>query len=383
MKKSYHSQQISGIDEANKNVLAIIAKRSYRIDPRGICIPDIETVPIIEDLVFYSDTEDEEEQLEHDIDLYPVKPYTDVVIKGFAQTIGQSREFPVEFQIGHQVNSFLAIGNRNAFMGSNGKVTFSKPELIDRIPLRYKYAYGGRDKVSEANSAKYSQEVTKAIPDDINWKMGSEYAYPRNLVGKGYLVHKTKDGIEQLELPNFEDLKERLNPETIASGNPKAWTRMPIPRCTDWVDPWFFPRRMYYGISPLRANPTNNITEISRGWANPNIMNNIRPKKKFSFRCMNGASLGLQFPFLKGNEECRLINIYPNRPDFRFRLPADIPELWVDGRNGKLKETTSVLQTIIIEPEEDRLSVVWRGNAPAKREYLETELKEMPFKVAW
>ena len=66
-----------------------------------------------------------------------------------------------------------------------------------------------------------------------------------------------------------------------------------------------------------------------------------------------------------------------------MQLPGDRPKIWVDGRNGTLKPTTPVIHTIVIEPDEGRLSIVWRGSAPALRPYMDEELKTMPFKVEW
>jgi hypothetical protein len=42
-----------------------------------------------------------------------------------------------------------------------------------------------------------------------------------------------------------------------------------------------------------------------------------------------------------------------------------------------------VVHTVLIEPDEMRLSIVWRGNAPALRPYSDEELAKMPLKVEW
>jgi hypothetical protein len=36
-----------------------------------------------------------------------------------------------------------------------------------------------------------------------------------------------------------------------------------------------------------------------------------------------------------------------------------------------------------IEPDEGRMSIVWRGAAPALRQYMPDELAKMPFRVEW
>ena len=106
-------------------------------------------------------------------------------------------------------------------------------------------------------------------------------------------------------------------------------------------------------------------------------------EEKVDLRCANGASLGLQTPYLKGNEVCELINIHPKHARFRFQLPNERPSIWTDGRNGKLNLTNPVIHTVIIEPNLSRLSIVWRGASPALRPYLPEELKSMPYRVDW
>jgi hypothetical protein len=105
--------------------------------------------------------------------------------------------------------------------------------------------------------------------------------------------------------------------------------------------------------------------------------------KKFDFRAANGASLGLQLPYLKGGEDIELINLHAEAPRLSFPLPRQRPNIWTDGRDGKLNQTEPVIHTLLIEPDEQRLSVVWRGSAPALRAYLPDELERMPFRVTW
>ena len=64
-------------------------------------------------------------------------------------------------------------------------------------------------------------------------------------------------------------------------------------------------------------------------------------------------------------------------------LPSGVPRIWVDGRKGTLKETEPVIHTVVIEPDLDRVTILWRGSAPALRPYLPAELAKMPFNVEW
>src|SRR5262249_29141710 len=98
----------------------------------------------------------------------------------------------------------------------------------------------------------------------------------------------------------------------------------------------------------------------------------------------SGASLGMQAaPYLKGNEEVLLVGLHPKCARFLFRLPGERPRISTDGRNGKLNDTKPVIHSILIEPDELRLIIVWRGSAPALRPYMPDELETMPFRVEW
>jgi len=48
-----------------------------------------------------------------------------------------------------------------------------------------------------------------------------------------------------------------------------------------------------------------------------------------------------------------------------------------------MKSTKPVMHTVEIEPDQHRLSIVWRGSARARRPYLPEELQQMPLFVGW
>ena len=74
--------------------------------------------------------------------------------------------------------------------------------------------------------------------------------------------------------------------------------------------------------------------------------------------------------------------MHRQRPRWGFAVPPP-PRIWTDGRNGKVTATEPVLHTLFIEPDEDRVTVVWRGAAPALRAYAPQELETMPLRVEW
>ena len=375
--------QLSGMDEKNNNFLSVNVKKSYLILQDGNCVISEAQLPLNMDFIF---NKSDEELLDTDTDVYCNKPQTDIVIKGSAnisEKIGKS-QVTVEVS-GHQKKlRLIIIGNRIAYKNHYGNIVFTEPDQIIKQPLEYFYAYGGIDKIAEQKFELPDKAIMDSIPE-IDWMATSPYRYPRNPCGKGYLIEDHSNSFEHFELPNIEDPMCMLTPSNLLLQKPENWVYQPLPRSTTWVNPTWFPRIVYFGVLPEfeKSAKPRDFQEIEQNLLNPNILDECSMEDMVSNKAANGASLGLQFPYLKGNEKIKLTNIHPTKQDFVLQLPGDRPKIWVDGRNGTLKPTTPVIHTIVIEPDEGRLSIVWRGSAPALRPYMDEELKTMPFKVEW
>ena len=158
-----------------------------------------------------------------------------------------------------------------------------------------------------------------------------------------------------------------------------------MPASLGWLDYGVFPRVAWLGVVPDHdpALDPRRVGETRLGYAAPDILQDRAPNESLTVEGANGASLGLRVPHLKGGEEVELLNLDRSQPRIRFRLPGERPELWVDGRDGKLAPTRPVLHTVIIEPDHCRLTLTWRGCAPALRSYGTEEIAHMPFAAAW
>jgi len=378
------AQLLSGKNSKGKPFLSLIVKRTYVINENGNCSVSDEQDSLNITLISQSENN---EVVTHDTDLYPFKSLTDVIIKGKARSNKKTSSFIASVEIGNLNLDLLIKGNRKVYKKENGLYAFSEPELINEIPLEYEYSYGGKDLLAEKPFREKitSKESFKHILEIVDPFEGSPYRYPRNPVGKGYIVEPNNETIENLMLPNIEDPNNLLTSENFICKEPFKWYKMPVPVCTDWVCPGWFPRIAYFGIYPLPKGLDENIYEIKNGWADRDLLGSTSEIKKsqFSFRACNGASLGLQAKYLNGGETCRLTNIHPKQSEFTFSLPKERPKIKVDGRNGKLLKTDPVLHTVLIEPEENKLTMVWRGSAKAIRPYFEEELKTMPYEVKW
>lgn len=375
----YIAKQVSGNNDKLKPVLAVIVKQTYYIDKNGKCTLAEEQMPLEEDVVMYPHNK---ALLQTDIDVYVQKNYTDVIVKGSAKNYDNLPQFEAEIIIGRTRHTIAVQGNQKVYLNDRGKIQFSKIEKVATVPLRYDFAYGGRDTEAEKQMQMPPAEFLACMPD-LNLYSDSPFRYPRNPEGKGYLVEKSNAMIEQLEIPNLQDPEHLLTPENILVGDYKRWIEMPIPYATDWVNPAWVPRIIYTGLIEYPHTKIAGLKEMEKRWVALDLYNKKDPAKDFNFRFFNGGHYALQSQFDDPVRECTLVNIHPVNKYLTIKIPDIKPKIWVDGRKGTLKETMPVMHSIIIESDENRLTIIWCGRASALRPYSHEELKTMPFKVEW
>ena len=102
------------------------------------------------------------------------------------------------------------------------------------------------------------------------------------------------------------------------------------------------------------------------------------PSMDFLF--FNGSSQGLAFPYLKGNEVIKTVNLNPEG-SFNFQLPGENPDLSLDFGFGT-QEPEVVLHTVMIMMDEMKVDMVWRAAVPYPGPEFLSELKKMEVSVA-
>ncbi len=375
----FPARQVSGIDSKGQNILGVVVKQTFTIKPDGSCtLADIQ-LPLIEQIVAYPHNK---ELLAEDLDIYLQKKYCDVVVKGKARNYGNGKKFEAHIIIGDIDYRIAVQGDQKAYLDSYGKLKFAEIEAIEEVPLRYDHAYGGKDLEGEKQITLPDQKYMASLPD-MDLLANSPYRYQRNTEGKGYIVELTKNAVEQLELPNLQDPEALLTPDNIGAGHIDRWLEMPIPFAPDWVDHTWFPRFAYTGLAGFPKVRTTHLKEVRMDWVEPGIFEPKELGQGISHRFFSGAHYALQINVNNVSNECVLTNIHPLKRNFTIKLPANRPKLWIDGRKGKLIATQPVMHTILIEPDEHRLSITWCGTGPALRPYMPDELKTMPYKVEW
>jgi hypothetical protein len=86
---------------------------------------------------------------------------------------------------------------------------------------------------------------------------------------------------------------------------------------------------------------------------------------------------------LDGDEDARLWNLHREHELYEFQLPDDEPKLLAELPGVGQRELKPSLGTVLIEPEEDRVTLTWAGVMEVAMIYPEKVLNGMRWAVAW
>jgi hypothetical protein len=379
-----------GTDRDGNYILGVIAKRSYVAIASGECVPAREQA-----LLNFEPIEDPENPalILADTDLWLDKLLTDVVVLGHAWNHPRTPSFAAEVRVGrHPVKQVIAHGERRCSITTTGRLAFSSPSLVDRVPLSYAMAYGGVDLAAEARIGFPELAYAPSLPEDERdaaMAAVSPFRYGRNPAGRGFLIDDTPEAIDALALPQLEDPADMLTPDRVVVRDPWHWPLQPLPGSLDWLAHGLFPRLGWFGHAPDwdpadidHLRPA--FPEVRFGHADPSIFDLDRDiQHGTDRRALQGASLGLRFGPLDGNESITLNNLHAELPSWTVRLPGQRPRLEIDDRKGGLISLRPRLHTIVIEPDRWAVTLLWAGFAPARRPYMPEELGRMPFLADW
>jgi hypothetical protein len=232
--------------------------------------------------------------------------------QGFAKTLD------VDLQAGHLQQRIRVFGDRT-WQRSFGGWKISEPMPFDQMPLRYERAFGGQD-TRHADPAMHARD-------------------PRNPIGTGFAVNGGERELEGLKLPNLE------HPDALIKG---LKDRPPVAGF-GFLDAGWEPRVQYAGT-------------YDEGWEK--ARNPLLPDD-FDDRFYNAAHPELvAVPHFSGGEPFRLINA-ARTGEFRFNLPKTRIRVRVM-MNDREASHPSVLDTVVVEPDNQRLMLTWRATFDCK-----------------
>jgi hypothetical protein len=375
------AEQRSCVLPGGKPGLVVLARRTYAVDDAGRCTPAREQTGLVSEPTWDPEVPD---LLLADMDLFHHKLRTDVIVHGHVYGDGRAGRVLASVGVGRSRKRLQVFGERRCTLGRTGALLFSEPAAIERVPLAWTRAYGGRDAVYEAehgNPLRDDPDFREMTESELD--AASPYLYPRNPCGTGYLIEATAAAVEALVLPQLENPDDLLGPGRLAVGRADQWVCMPLPQGTGGVAYTWYPRVAFLGVVPACERFDAPPAEVTLGLVPSELAAGDGTKPPGSeFELASGAALGLQLPHLRGGEPLRLDRVHPRQSSWRLTVPT-APALAIDGRKGKLVAVESVLHTLVIEPDRGRLTVVWRGHGPAMRRYGPDELAAMPMRAAW
>ena len=248
------------------------------------------------------------------------KAGTDVVLIGSAWAAGQ-RPVPrsqVGMTVAGRQKTILVSGDR---VWRGGKPSAPKP--FESIPLVWERAFGG-----------------------VHQRGEQMLAEERNPVGCGFSGGRSASDVEGLAVPNLEDSAAPL--QQIGES--------PTPACLAPIAPAWLPRRRFAGTYDERW-------QRSRA---PYLPDDFDP------RFFQSACPEFAFDrYLQPGEHVQVVGALPDGP-IAFTVPESHLGVAVT-IEGSPHHPTANLETLLIEPDENRACFTWRASVPCDRRALKVQ----------
>lgn len=338
---------LPGQDPKGKPIYSLLVKRTYDIVAGAACARAQEDRKLIPSDRHWDDPMNSSVRFESDH--VPFKLRTDIAFDGKAWSPGG---VPVQSLLcsvtvtrgkGAEAKAFrkeiLVMGDRVCRYVDGGRIAASAPAPFVTMDLKDEYAYGGVDVWSDPK-----------MP----------LAYPRNKLGKGFVVKANPKSLFNLPLPNLEDPKDRITAERLCIQDLKHWEKQPVPAGLGWVSRIAPPRSSLAGVMPGDEPLEKEIREAAAKVLDKKNreLYLAHPLPRMDFNYFNGAALSL--PYLEGGESIRLENLSPEGV-LEFSLPLEKPKVHIDMGLGP-QDPAAVLHTVQIRGEDRQIDMVWRAS---------------------
>lgn len=361
-----------------RSYLGVVVKRAYRMPLRGVAAPLTEAPPVrLEPVWADSQSAPGTRWLVHDSDrIAPAKPATDVLLLGSAWARrGEVRALEVGLEVGPVRKAIRVEGDRRVERAPGGGLRFEQAEGFTRLPLTWERAYGGRDGVEERRrwpAARGRLDPRAAAADEEPHGM---LVYPRNYAGRGYLTGEDAgERVVGALAPNLEDPARPLDPGRFAIPELMDWIDGPVPACFAPIDVFTFPRALFVLRPDFRA-PRGRLVEIEAGAiGEEDLAERASPMPSGDPRAYLCAPPGLCGRRLTGGERVRLWNLHRESEEVEFELPGERPALELGIPGVGVRALEARLATVLLEPDEDRVTLTWGGALEAAMVFPEEAL---------
>lgn len=314
-----------GIEPSGKEFLVVVIKGTFRIPTeqgKALALHE-EQVPLVMSDVFYGEAGLSAPKYEVDFALRKLR--CDILLNASAYAPGGRPTTRVEVaaQVGIWSKSFAVVGDR-VWESAGAGIGTSSPVPFLKMPITYDCAFGGTDNVHE----------------DPNYHA----AFMANPSGRGFHSQMIKKWIHGTPLPNTEEIGRPIN----------------------WVNGDYKP--MSFGA-------------IGRHWAArapyAGTYDQVWLDQHFPFlppdfddQYYQSAPLDQQLSMPLAEQQVRLINLTPGG-DCTFVLPHLEAPIVVFPKKGEREDLSAFADTVVIEPDEQRVTMTWRVARPLKKNMFE------------
>jgi hypothetical protein len=313
-----------GLEPSGRELLVIAVKGTFQIPAQSggrVALHDVQ-VPLVMSDEFFGKPGMSAPQYE--VDFAPRKRHCDVLLNGcaYAPDGRPTDRVKVGLQIGAWFKSFDVVGDRVWFTAGGARA--SMPERFAAMPISYDRAFGGAD-LRHEDPAQHA-------------------AFSPNPSGRGFHKHLEADWLEGSPLPNTEELGI---PVTQPDGNYRPMSFGAIGR--HWE-----PRVRYAGT-------------YDQDW-----QESVFPflPSDFDDLYYQAAPPDQQLALPVGEHTVTLLNL--TRDGHRvFTLPHFEAPIQIFPQRGPREDVTALADTIVIEPDLERVTMTWRVARPLKRNMFE------------
>lgn len=296
------------------DTLYVLVRATFNIGKQWT-LADKQEPPIVADEYW---TEAEESSIKYGSDCHTGKACSDIIMLGhaYAPNNQEIRQLDVSLTVGQVHKTIRVFGNRH---WHNGRIT--PPEPFKTMAMVYEKAFGGEHSVNG---------ISTAVEE-------------RNPVGQGFSGQRKVDEMNGVPLPNLED------PNNLITDI----NQRPAPACFAVSAPHWQPRSGFAGT----------YDEIWQAQRAPYL------PEDFDKRFFSMAHPDLVYPgFLNGGEQVEISNMHP-RGTLKFVLPHVKlnTDVFIAGETVQPRFN---LETLIIEPNELKLSMIWRAAVQCDKKML-------------
>jgi hypothetical protein len=359
--------------------LGLLVKRAYRIEPGRRATPLEGRPAIYEEPTYRGDNEEEDSSLVHDADVFCFqKPLTDVLVMGSAHSVKKpALSLEASVRVERAQKTVRVTGDRRIEGGPGRGLSASSPEPFTSMPLAWERAYGGRDRYAEEKRSRGARAKRGLGRSEEDEDLLGSLAYPRNPVGRGFWLDVDRERVIGEALPNLDDPADPVAVDRLFARDELDWIDRPVAAGFGPIDLVVFPRCMFFLLRPDWSPPERPIRELAVGALLPQDLPDrdvLAPPDPRLYCC---APAGLAVCRLRGGERVSLQNLHPKLERLEFDLPGEAPRLLIEPPGAGARELSATLQAVLIEPDEDRVTLTWTGVLPVAGPYPPEVCREM------